>query len=148
MNPINLADYQALAREKLTETAWDFYAGGAEDERTVAENCQAFRQIKLRPRVLVDVATRDLATEVLGQPITLPVLLGPATYQRLAHPDAEIASARAAAAAGTIFVVPTEGHYSVRAIADAAPGPLWFQLYTFGGRTGIMRLVQGAEQAG
>ena len=108
MNPINLADYEALAREKLTETAWDFYAGGAEDERTVADNCQAFRHIKLRPRVLVDVGTRDLATEVLGQPIALPVLLGPTTYQRLAHPDAEIASARAAAAAGTIFVVPTE----------------------------------------
>src|SRR5689334_7031562 len=61
-----------------------------------------------------------------------PGMLGPATYQRLAHPDVEIASAHAAAAAGTIFVVPTEGHYSVRAIAAAAPGPLWFQLYTFG----------------
>ena len=148
MNLINLADYEALARERLTETAWDHYAGGAEDERTVADNCQAFRQIKLRPRVLVDVAKRDLTTEVLGQPIALPVLLGPTTYQRLAHPDAEIASARAAAAAGTIFVVPTEGHYSVREIAAAAPGPLWFQLYTFGDRESIARLVQDAEQAG
>jgi isopentenyl diphosphate isomerase/L-lactate dehydrogenase-like FMN-dependent dehydrogenase len=145
---INLADYEALAREKLTETAWDYYAGGAEDERTVADNCQAFRRIKLRPRVLVDVGKRDLTTEVLGQPIALPVLLGPTTYQRLAHPDAEIASARAATAAGTIFVVPTEGHYSVRAIAAAAPGPLWFQLYTIGGRESVARLVQGAEQAG
>lgn len=148
MNPINLADYEVLAREKLTETAWDHYAGGAEDECTVVDNCQAFRQIKLRPRVLVDVAKRDLATEVLGQPLALPVLLGPTTYQRLAHPDAEIASARAAAAAGTIFVVPTEGHYSVREIAVAAPGLLWFQLYTFGDRESIARLVWGAEQAG
>ena len=148
MNPINLADYEALAREKLTETAWDHYAGGAEDERTVADNCQAFRQIKLRPRVLVDVGKRNLTSEVLGQSIALPVLLGPTTYQRLAHPDAEIASARAAAAAGTMFVVPTEGHYSVREIAAAAPGSLWFQLYTFGDRESIARLVQGAEQAG
>jgi 4-hydroxymandelate oxidase len=148
MNLINLADYEALAREKLSETTWDYYAGGAEDERTVADNCQAFRLIKLRPRVLVDVAKRDLTTEVLGQPIALPVLLGPTTHQRLAHPDAEIASARAAAATGTIFVVPTEGHYSVRQIAAAAPGPLWFQLYTFGDRASIARLVQGAEQAG
>jgi isopentenyl diphosphate isomerase/L-lactate dehydrogenase-like FMN-dependent dehydrogenase len=137
MNLINLADYEALAREKLTETAWDYYAGGAEDERTIADNCQAFRRIKLRPRVLIDVGKRDLTTEVLGQPIAFPVLLGPTTYQRLAHPDAEIASARAAAAAGTIFIVPTEGHYSVREIATAAPGPLWFQLYTFGGRESI-----------
>lgn len=148
MNLINLADYEALARTKLTETAWDFYAGGAEDERTVADNCQAFGRLKLRPRVLVDVRTRTLATEVLGQPLALPVLLGPATYQRLAHPDAEIASARAAAAAGTILVVPTEGHYSVREIAAAAPGPLWFQLYTFGDRESITRLVHGAEQVG
>ncbi len=148
MNPINLADYEALARERLTETAWDYYAGGAEDERTVAENCEAFRSIKLCPRVLVDVGTRDLTTQVLGQPVALPVLLGPTTYQRLAHPDAEIACARAAAAAGTIFVVPTEGHYAVRAIAAAAPGPLWFQLYTFGDREAITRLIQGAEQAG
>src|SRR6266540_2835724 len=148
MNPITVADYEALAREKLTETAWDHYAGGAEDERTVADNCLAFRHIKLRPRVLVDVGKRDLTTEVLGQPIALPVLLGPTTYQRLAHADAEIASARAAAAAGTIFVVPTEGHYSVRAIAAAAPGPLWFQLYTFGDRESIAQLVSGAEQTG
>lgn len=148
MNLINLADYEALAREKLTETVWDHYAGGAEDERTVAENCQAFGRIKLRPRVLVDVGTRVLTTEVLGQPVALPVLLGPTTYQRLAHPDAEIASARAAAAAGTLLVVPTEGHYSVREIAAAAPGPLWFQLYTFGNREAIARLVYSAEQAG
>ena len=147
MNPINLADYEALAREKLAgSTTWDFYEGGAEDEDTVTENCAAFRRIKLRPRVLVDVAKRDLTTEVLGQPIALPVLLGPTTYQRLAHPDAEIASARAAAAAGTIFVVPTEGHYSVREIAEAAPGPLWFQLYTFGGRESIMRLVRAPNR--
>jgi 4-hydroxymandelate oxidase len=148
MNLINLADYEAMARTKLTETAWDFYAGGAEDERTVVDNCQAFGRIKLRPRVLVDVRTHTLATEVLGQPLALPVLLGPTTYQRLAHPDAEIASARAAAAAGTILVVPTEGHYSVREIAAAAPGPLWFQLYTFGDHEAIVRLVHGAEQAG
>src|SRR5215207_9342319 len=146
---INLADIEALARAKLAgSTTWDHYEGGAEDEYTVAENCAAFRRIKLRPRVLVDVVARDLSTEILGQRIALPVLLGPTTYQRLAHPDAEIASARAAAAAGTIFVVPTEGHYSVREIAAATPGPLWFQLYTFGGRESIARLVQAAEQAG
>src|SRR5215211_6599477 len=83
---INLADIEALARAKLAgSTTWDYYEGGAEDEYTVAENCAAFRRIKLRPRVLVDVAARDLSTEILGQRIALPVLLGPTTYQRLAH---------------------------------------------------------------
>src|SRR6266542_3667067 len=115
MNPITVADYEALAREKLTETAWDHYAGGAEDERTVADNCLAFRHIKLRPRVLVDVGKRDLTTEVLGQPIALPVLLGPTTYQRLAHADAETASA------------PCAGHCTCRQISGWAPlrRPAW-----------------------
>lgn len=109
MNLINLAHYEALVHTKLTETAWDFYASGAEDERTIAANCQVFGRLKLRPRMLVDVRMRTLATEVLGQPLALPVILGPTTYQRLTNPDAEIASARAATAAGTILVVPTEG---------------------------------------
>jgi hypothetical protein len=103
----------------------------AEDEYTVAENCAAFRRIKLRPRVLVDVATRDLSIEVLGQRISLPVLLGPTALQRLAHADAELACVRAVAAAGTIGVFSTETYYSIREIAAATEAPLWFQLYCY-----------------
>jgi 4-hydroxymandelate oxidase len=146
---INLADVEALAREKLAgSTAWDYYEGGAEDEYAIAENCAAFRRIKLRPRVLVDVATRDLSTEVLGQHITLPVLLGPTALQRMAHPDAELATARAAAAAGTIGVFSTEAHYSIRETAAATEGPLWFQLYCYASREVTARLIANAEAAG
>jgi len=146
---INLADVEALARAKLAgSTTWDYYAGGAEDEYTVAENCAAFRRIKLRPRVLVDVAARDLSTEVLGQRIALPVLLGPTALQRLAHADAELATARAAAAAGTIGVFSTETHYSIREIAAATEAPFWFQLYCYVSREATARLIANAEAAG
>ncbi|MFL5802721.1 MAG: alpha-hydroxy-acid oxidizing protein, partial [Roseiflexaceae bacterium] len=100
MDPINLADFEALARERLTALALEYFEGGAEDEYTVADNVAAFRRIKLRPRVLADVAERDLSTTVLGQPIALPLLLAPTSHQILAHPDAELATAAAAAAAG------------------------------------------------
>ncbi len=146
---VNLADVESLARAKLAgSTTWDHYAGGAEDEHTVAENCAAFRRIKLRPRMLIDVTARDLSTEVLGQRITLPILLGPTTLQRLAHADAELATARAAAAAGTIGVFSTETHYSIREIAAATPAPLWFQLYCYGSRADTARLIANAEAAG
>jgi len=148
MNPINLADFEALARERLTPLAWDYFAGGAEDEYTVAENCAAFRRIKLRPRVLADVATRDLATEVLGQPISLPVLLAPTSHQRMAHPDAEFATARGAAAAGTIAVLGSGNHYSVEEVAAAVNHPFWFQMYCYESRAVTERMIRRAEEAG
>ncbi|HEY3230791.1 MAG TPA: alpha-hydroxy acid oxidase [Roseiflexaceae bacterium] len=148
MNPINLADFEALARERLTPLAWDYFAGGAEDEYTVAENCAAFRRIKLRPRVLADVATHDLATEVLGQLISLPVLLAPTSHQRLAHPDAELATARGAAAAGTIAVLGSGNHYSVEEVAAAVNHPFWFQMYCYESRAVTERMIRRAEEAG
>src|SRR3712207_6626809 len=129
MEPINLADFEALARERLTALAWDYFAGGAEDEYTVADNCAAFRRVKLRPRVLADVATRDLSTTVLGQPISLPVLLAPTSHQILAHPDAELATMRGAAAAGTIATLGTGNHYAVEEVVAGTSHPFWFQIY-------------------
>ena len=146
---INLAEVEALARAKLAgSTTWDFYEGGAEDEQTIAENCAAFRRIRLRPRMLVDVSARDLSTEVLGQRIALPVLVGPTALQRLAHPDAELATAHAAAAAGTIGVFSTETHYSIREIGAATTAPIWFQLYPYESREVTARMIANAEAAG
>jgi 4-hydroxymandelate oxidase len=148
MNPINLSDFEVLARERLTPLAGDYFASGAEDEYTVADNCAAFRRIKLRPRVLADVVARDLSTEVLGQQISLPVLLAPTSHQRMAHPDAELATARAAAAAGTIAVLGTGNHYSVEEVAAAASHPFWFQMYCYESRTVTERIIRRAETAG
>lgn len=147
MDPINLADFELLARERLTPLAWDYYAGGAEDEYTVSDNCTAFRRIKLRPRVLMDVAERNLATEVLGQRISLPVLLAPTSHQRLAHPDAEQATARAAARAGTLAVLGTGNHYAVEEAAQADE-PFWFQMYCYENRELTERIIRRAEAVG
>src|SRR6266545_457432 len=94
MNPINLFDFEVLAAERVVPLAWEYFVSGAEDEYGVVENREAFRRIKLRPRVLADVARRDLSTTVLGQRVSLPVLLAPTSHQRMAHPDAELATPR------------------------------------------------------
>ena len=99
MEPINLDDYQRLAQEKLPQLVYDYYAGGSGDEITVRENRSAWQRIRLRPRVLIDVATRDLSTTVLGVPTSLPVLTAPCAFNSLAHTDGEPAVARATAAA-------------------------------------------------
>jgi 4-hydroxymandelate oxidase len=148
MEPINLADFEALARERLTPLAWDYFAGGAEDEYTVADNCAAFRRVKLRPRVLADIAERDLSTTVLGQPISLPILLAPTSHQRLAHPDAELATMRAAAAAGTIATLGTGNHYAVEEVVAESGRPFWFQMYCYENRVVTERIIRRAEQAG
>ncbi|MDZ4277992.1 MAG: alpha-hydroxy acid oxidase, partial [Dehalococcoidia bacterium] len=147
MEPINLSDYEPLAREKLPKEHYDFIAGGAEDEVTLHENVAAFQRIQLLPRALVDVNEVDTSTEVLGQPVELPVLLAPVGLQRLAHPDGEVASARAAAAAGTVMVVSTSASCTIEEVAEAADGPQWFQLYLFS-RGFAQRLVERAEEHG
>src|SRR3989337_3414594 len=103
MEPVNLLEYEPLARQKRPEASYGFIAGAAEDERTLRENRAAFQRLRLRPRVLVDVSKIDPSTTVLGQRIEFPVLLAPVAVQRLAHPDGELASARAGAAPGAIL---------------------------------------------
>lgn len=148
MDPINMAEFEAAAQKVLPAAVWDYIAGGAGDESTVAENREGFRRLRLRPRVLVDVDVRDQSTSVLGQPIALPVLVGPTSHQRMVHPDAELATARAAAAMGTIAVFGTGTHYSIDEIAAVTDGPLWFQLYTVTSRDVTARLIERAEAAG
>src|SRR5215472_6568264 len=94
--PINLFDYEPLAKARLEPSAYDYYAGGSEDEVTLHENRAAYTRIKLRPRMLVGVDQIVLATTVLGTPISLPVMVPPVAFHGLAHSDGEIATARGA----------------------------------------------------
>jgi 4-hydroxymandelate oxidase len=128
VEPLNLDDYERLAAERIEPGALGYFAGGANDELTLADNVAAYRRRLLRPRVLVDVAEPSTATTVLGQSVALPVLVAPTAYQRLAHPDGEVAMAGAAAAAGTIMVVST---LSTSRFEDvlATGASCWFQLY-------------------
>ncbi|MBI1796668.1 MAG: alpha-hydroxy-acid oxidizing protein [Candidatus Eisenbacteria bacterium] len=146
--PINVADYEALARERMSPGAFDYYAGGAGDEQTLAANLTEFRRVFLRPRVLVDTSGLDCSTELFGARIAMPILVAPTAFHRLAHPDGELATARAAGAAGTIMCVSTVASHPLEAIAAAATGPLWFQLYVYKERALTEQLVRRAEAAG
>jgi 4-hydroxymandelate oxidase len=144
---LNLAEIEAAARERLTALAYEYYAGGANDEVTVRENRSAFERLALRYRVLVDVSRRSTQTSVLGQPIELPVLLAPTAFHRLACDEGEIAAARAAAAAGTIMILSTASTCTIEDVG-AVPGPKWFQLYVYSDRSLTEALVARAEAAG
>ncbi len=149
MNPINLHDYERLAQQRLDPAIWDTYAQGSEDEVTLRANRSAYAAVRLRPRILVDVSACDLATTVLGTPIRLPVLIAPTSVQQLAHPEGELATARAAHAAGTVLVASTLSSYSLEEIARAVVGsPLWFQLYIYRDRALTSDLLARVERAG
>jgi isopentenyl diphosphate isomerase/L-lactate dehydrogenase-like FMN-dependent dehydrogenase len=145
---VNVFDYEELARRKLPKPVFDYIAGGAEDEVTLRGNREAFERLQLRPRALVDASPVDLSTTMLGQRLDLPVLLAPVALQRFAHPDGELASARAAAAAGTIMTLSTMASATIEDVAAVADGPKWFQLYVHPDRDVTKHLVQRADAAG
>jgi isopentenyl diphosphate isomerase/L-lactate dehydrogenase-like FMN-dependent dehydrogenase len=128
VQPLNVREYEQLAAERLEPGALAYFAGGANDERTLADNVDAYRRWQLRPRVLVDVAEPSTATTVLGREIAMPLLVAPMAYQRVAHPEGEVGMARAVAAAGTIMCVSTLATATFAEIA-ATGVPRWFQFY-------------------
>ena len=149
VEPCNVADYERIARETLEPGAYGYFAGGAGDEHTLDENIAAYRRWQLRPRVLVDVSAATTATTVLGQEVSMPLLVAPVAFQRMAHPDGEPGMARAAAAAGTVMVLSTLATATPAEIAAAAPGVRrWFQLYIFRDRGVTRALIEQAEEAG
>jgi 4-hydroxymandelate oxidase len=145
---LTLADYRRAARARLTPMAWDYFRSGADDEETLRENRRAYRRWQLWPRVLCDVSTCDLSTEMLGARLSMPIAVAPTAIQRLAHPDGELATARAAAAAGTLMCVSTMATTRLEDVAAAAPGARWFQLYVHRDRELTRALVRRAEAAG
>ncbi len=127
---LDLAALERRAREVLDPPVFDYYAGGAESEITLAEATPAWRAWRLRPRVLRGVTSVRLATSLLGSEVATPVGVAPWAYQGLAHPDGELATARAAAAAGALMTVSTSATSALAEVAQAQPpGPRWFQLY-------------------
>ncbi len=145
--PINVFDYEALAQAALPPVNWDFFYGGSDDEVTLRANRSAFERLRLRPRVLMDVNQCSINTSVLGLPVSMPVLLAPSAAHGLAHPDAELATARAAGAASTLMTLSTDSTRSLEEVKAVAQGPLWYQLYIYTMEE-AQRLVQRAERAG
>ena len=147
--PVNVWDYERLAEEKLDANALAYFAGGAGDEVTLRDNLAAFERRKLRPRVLVDVGSVSTTTAVLGAEISMPILLAPLALQRMAHDHGELATARAAASAGTIMCLSTAATVRPADIAEAAPdGRRWFQVYVFEQRGLTEELISEAVDNG
>lgn len=149
MRPVNVFEYEALAREKLHPAVWDYFSGGANDEVTLRENRAAYERIQIRPRVLVDVSQINMATTLLGTPVAMPICVAPSAMHGATCEEGECATAQAAGALGTLMAASTESTRTLEEIADVAAGPLWFQLY-FSSRTRghAERLARRAEAAG
>lgn len=136
------------ARALLPESTFDYFDGGAGDEQTLAENETAWRRIWIRPRVMVDVSAVDTGCTLLGERLALPILLAPMAGQRLLHTDGELATARAAGAAGTVYCLSSRATTDLADVAAAATGPLWFQLYVAGDRERSARVIARAAEHG
>ena len=147
--PVNVSDYERLAAERLEPGPLGYFAGGAGDERTLRRNVEAFAEWELLPRVLVDVADVDASVELLGDRLSMPLVVAPVAFQRLAHEDGEEGMARAAGAADTAFCLSTIATSTPASVAAAAPDATrWFQLYSFSDRAVTEALLAEAVESG
>ena len=149
MDIVNLLELEAAAQKIMEQSAFDYYVSGAEDEITVLENSAAFSKLRLHYRVLRGQNTRSLATEILGHKLSMPLLIAPSAFHKLAHPDGELATVRASHAAGTIMTLSTMATSSLEEVRAASPNAaLWFQLYLFNDEAINLELVRRAEAVG
>lgn len=148
MAPLSLRELETEAKRRLDPAVYDYLAGGADDEITLRGNETAFSRISLVPRVLRGAGAPDLAVDLLGQCISMPVLIAPTAFHRLAHADGECATARAAHAAGTIMIVSMASTVAIEKLAAVSGGPLWFQLYVQPDLAFTEAVVRRAEAAG
>ena len=145
----SIDDLRRLAKRNLPAGVFDYIDGGAEDERTLAANTADFSDLEFRPRVLRDVSNLDTTTTIFGTPASMPVILSPTGFTRIAHSQGELAVTRAAARAGIPWSLSTMGTRSIEECAAANPdGAKWFQIYTWKDRGLVEELVRRAEAAG
>lgn len=145
----NVDDFKRLARDYLPRPIFDWIEGGAEGEVSLANNRTAFDRVRFKPRTIVDVSTRDQTVELFGKPMSSPFAIAPMGNLSLFWPNAEVAMAQAAVAAGVPFVLSTASAVSMETVAESAPGGrLWFQLYVFKDKKVNRSLVDRAAAAG
>ena len=144
----DIPDYAREAQARLPEMAWEYLSGGAADEVTLRGNREAYDRLRLCPRALVDVSKLDTRVTLLGREHALPLLLAPTAYQRLTHPEGDLATAQGAGAAGVTMVASIFATDTIEATAAVATQPLWFQLYVQPDRGLTRSLVERAAAAG
>jgi len=143
---VNVRDFEREAALRLPPDVLDYYAGGALDEVTLCENRAAYARISLYYRVLAGLRDRSLETTVLGERVSMPILVAPTAFHRMACEEGELATARAAAAAQTLMVVSTLSNTDIEDISAASQGPLWFQLYIYKDREATRDLIARVEK--
>ncbi|MGZ4176426.1 MAG: alpha-hydroxy acid oxidase, partial [Solirubrobacteraceae bacterium] len=147
--PRSLAEFERDALARMSPEALGYIEGGAGDEVTLADNVAAWRRWALRPRMLVGASSCDTGIELLGVRRAHPVIVAPTAFQRLVHPDGEVAIARAAAATGTVMCVSTFASAGAAAVAEGVPeATRWFQLYALTDRGATRELIADAERRG
>lgn len=144
----DVPDFERAAKAQMSPMAWDYLTGAAADELTLRWNHEAYERLRLKPRVLIDVSKIDTRVQLLGRELPFPILLAPAAYHRLFHPEGELGVARGAGAINATMVVSTTATTTIEDIAAVATGPLWFQLYVQSDRGFTRELVRRAEAAG
>jgi L-lactate dehydrogenase (cytochrome) len=145
---VNISDLRRLAKRRLPRVVFDYIDGGAEREVTLAENCRVFDAVTFRPRQAVSVPHCQLATTVLGTPVSMPILLAPVGSSRLFYPRGEEVAAREAGAAGMIYTLSTLSGCRLEDVKRATPAPAWYQLYLVGGRDAARAGIARAKAAG
>jgi len=145
---VNIADLRHLAERRLPRAVFDYIDGGAEAETTLRENCRAFEQVTLRPRMAVATQACDLRTTLLGTTLALPFLCAPVGSSRMFYPRGEAAAARAAGDAGTAYVLSTLSGTRLEDVKAATSGPAWYQVYLIGGRDVAASAIARARAAG
>jgi L-lactate dehydrogenase (cytochrome) len=141
-------DLRRVAKRRLPRGVFDYIDGGAEDERTLARNVCAFGDYEFRPRILRDVSRIDTSTTILGRAASMPLILAPTGFTRIAHSQGELAVARAAARAGIPWSLSTMGTRSIEEVAAVSDGDKWFQVYTWRDRGLVRELLDRSKSAG
>jgi isopentenyl diphosphate isomerase/L-lactate dehydrogenase-like FMN-dependent dehydrogenase len=145
---VNADEFEAVARRRLPRSVFDAIAGGAGDETTVRLNRAAYERVVVRPRPLADVNAVDTSTTILGERVSMPLMLAPTGSAYMCNPAAEFAIARATAKAGTIFALSSVASAGIGDLAAATTGPLWYQLYPSGDRAAMDDTLARADEAG
>ncbi|KAK9093417.1 hypothetical protein Syun_028328 [Stephania yunnanensis] len=144
----NVVEYEAIAKERLPKMVYEFFASGAEDQWTLKENRSAFSRILFRHCILIDVTNIDLTATIFGYKISMPIMIAPTALHKMAHPDGEIATARAAFGARTIMTLSSWATSSIEEVASTGAGIRFFQLSVYKDRSLVVQLVKRAEKAG
>ena len=145
---LNVGDYARIAQGSLPKDVLGYYEGGALDEITLRENMAGWERLKLYYRVLAGVGPREMGATVLGRSVSMPICVAPTAFHRLACEEGEVATARAAKKAGTLFILSSLSNTPMEKVFPAAGSPRWFQFYIYKDREITRELVQRAEAAG